>query len=83
MSTEEKPQVPEEPKKTAPEEPQEEVCEKQQRRGQYVAGADNTESPKGIDSIESEPTTSIQFGPGFVVRLTGLHSVQYKKTVQK
>jgi len=72
MSTEEKPQVTEEPQKTAPEEPQEKVCEEQQRRGryvvnsdsteppgrgQYVAGADNTESLEAIESIESKPTT--------------------------
>ncbi len=73
MSTEEKPQVPEEPQKTALEEPEEEVCEEQQRRGQYVAnsdsieppgrgryviGADNTESLEAIESIESKPTTT-------------------------
>jgi len=72
MSTEEKPQISEKPQKTALEEPQEEVCQEQQRRGQYivngdntepprrgqyVAGADNTESPEGIESTESESTT--------------------------
>jgi hypothetical protein len=72
MSIEEKPQIPEKPKKTAFEEPQEKVCREQQRRGQYiangdnteppgrgqyVAGADNTEPPEGIESAESDPTT--------------------------
>ncbi len=73
MSTKEKPQVPEEPQNTAFKEPKEEICEEQQRRGQYVvngdnteppgrgqyvAGVENTESSEGIESIESEPTTT-------------------------
>ncbi|MHC4560836.1 MAG: hypothetical protein ACYS80_26440 [Planctomycetota bacterium] len=72
MSTKEKHQVPEESQNTAFKEPKEEICEEQQRRGQYVAngdnteppgrgqyvaGVDSTETPEGIESIESEPKT--------------------------
>ena len=75
MSTEEKPQIPEEPQKTVFKEPQEEVCKEQQRRGQYiangdntkpprrgqyVAGEDNTESSEGIESIDSEQAATKQ-----------------------
>jgi hypothetical protein len=70
MSIEEKPQIPQKTQNTALEGPQEEVCRQQQRRGQYianadnteppgrgeyVAGVDNTESPQAIESAESEP----------------------------
>jgi hypothetical protein len=73
MSTDEKPQVTEEPQKNSFEEPQEGICEEQQRRGQYVvnadnpeppgrgqyvAGANNTESPEGIESIEDKSKTA-------------------------
>ena len=73
MSTEEKPQIPEEPKKTAFEEPQEQVCQEQQRRGQYIANGDNaepprrgqyvigvghTDSPEAVESNESDSTTT-------------------------
>ncbi|MHC4243062.1 MAG: hypothetical protein ACYS3N_18665 [Planctomycetota bacterium] len=83
MSAEEKPQIPEEPQKTALEDPQEEVCKEQQRRGQYiahgdstkpprrgeyVAGEDNTESSEGIESIDSEPTTTEQNQKAFTLR---------------
>ncbi|MCP4256163.1 MAG: hypothetical protein GY774_01390 [Planctomycetes bacterium] len=72
MSPKETPQVPEESQQAAFDKPKEEVCEAQQRRGQYiahvnnteppgrgqyVAGVDNTETLEGIESIESEPTT--------------------------
>jgi hypothetical protein len=72
MSSKEKPQLSDEPQNTAFEELEEEVFEEQQRRGQYVAGVDNTEPPgrgqyvagvdnaeiiEGIESIENEPTT--------------------------
>jgi hypothetical protein len=72
MNTKERPEVPEEPHNTAFKESKEEICEEQQRRGQYVANGDNTEPPgrgqyvagvdtteilEGIESIESEPKT--------------------------
>jgi len=71
MSSKEKPPFSEEPQNTAFEELKEEVCEEQQRRGQYVvndddkeppkrghyvAGVDNTEIIKEIESIENKPT---------------------------
>lgn len=67
MSTEEKPQVPEDLQKTAIQKFQEEVYEEQQRRGQYVENGGNIEPPRrgqyvaGVDnteSAESEPTTA-------------------------
>ncbi len=73
MSIDEKPQVPEGSQKYSFEESQEEVCEEQQRRGEYVvntdnpeppgrgryvAGANNTESPEGIESIKGKSKTS-------------------------
>ncbi|MDT8302027.1 MAG: hypothetical protein RQ760_11130 [Sedimentisphaerales bacterium] len=59
MSTEEKPQIPEKSQKTTLEEPQEDVCLERQRRGEYIANADNTEPPgrghylTGANNIES------------------------------
>jgi hypothetical protein len=71
MGTEKEPHFSEKQQKTTLEEPQEDVCLERQRRGQYianadnteppgrgryVAGADNTESPEGMESAESDPT---------------------------
>ena len=71
MSTEEKSQVPEKPQKTTLEDPQEEISQERQRRGQYIAnadnteppgrgqyiaGANNTESPEETEPAESKPT---------------------------
>ena len=54
MSTEEKPQVLEEPQKTVPEESQQAVCEEQQSLQSNVAPAEVEEKPEGIESDEGK-----------------------------
>ena len=72
MPTEEKPQIPQKPQNTAHQEPQWQIYCEHQRRGQYIANADNTkppgrgqyivgegniECPQATEPAESNPAT--------------------------